>query len=69
MIDKVAAFVTRTTPLLFSSHRRETRDTWTQLSDNHAFRLFWARIDALPEIVSPQNRWAGYVTRELGYAF
>ncbi|MBM3130912.1 MAG: NUDIX domain-containing protein [Chloroflexi bacterium] len=39
----------------------ETRDSWTQFSDNHQFRLFWAPLAALPEIVSPQNRWVEYV--------
>ncbi|MCI0475568.1 MAG: hypothetical protein L0Y55_04925, partial [Anaerolineales bacterium] len=47
----------------------ETRDAWTQFSDNHAFRLFWAPLAALPEIVPPQNRWMEYVRKELRYAF
>jgi 8-oxo-dGTP pyrophosphatase MutT (NUDIX family) len=47
----------------------ETRDEWTQFSDNHEFRLFWASLAALPEIVPPQNRWVEYVREELKYAF
>jgi 8-oxo-dGTP pyrophosphatase MutT (NUDIX family) len=47
----------------------ETRDRWTQFSDNHQFRLFWASLAALPEIVFPQNRWVEYARNELKYAF
>lgn len=45
----------------------ETRESWTQFSDNHQFRLFWASLAALPEIASPQNRWVEYVCEELKY--
>ncbi|MEW5718377.1 MAG: NUDIX domain-containing protein [Chloroflexota bacterium] len=47
----------------------ETRDAWTHFADNHAFRLFWASLAALPEIVPPQNRWVEYVREELKYEF
>jgi len=47
----------------------ETRDSWTQFSDNHQFRLFWASLATLPEIVFPQNRWVEYVREELQYNF
>jgi len=47
----------------------ETRDSWTQFSDNHQFRLFWASLAALPEIVSPQNRWVEYACKTLRYEF
>jgi len=47
----------------------ETRDSWTQFSDNHQFRLFWASVAALPEIVSPQNRWVEYVREKFEYGF
>ncbi len=33
------------------------------------FDLFWARLDALPEIVVPQCNWITYVTAGLGYRF
>ena len=47
----------------------ETRDSWTQFSDNHQFRLFWASLAALPEIVFLQNRWVEYVQNESKYTF
>jgi 8-oxo-dGTP pyrophosphatase MutT (NUDIX family) len=30
---------------------------WTVRTDNHRFTLFWARLDALPPIIPPQNTW------------
>ena len=47
----------------------ETRDTWTKFSDNPQCRLFWASLAALPEIVSPQNRWVEYVREKFKYGF
>jgi 8-oxo-dGTP pyrophosphatase MutT (NUDIX family) len=47
----------------------ETRDSWTQFSDNHNYPLFWAPLAALPEIVSPQNRWVEYVREKFEYGF
>lgn len=35
------------------------RDTWTIDNDNHLFRPFWARMDALPHTIAPWNRWIG----------
>jgi hypothetical protein len=40
---------------------------WEIESDNHTFKLFWSRLDKLPEIVSPQNEWLEYVLNELNY--
>ena len=47
----------------------EKHDTWTQFSDNHSYRLFWASLAALPEIVYPQKRWVEYVRNTLRYEF
>ncbi len=38
-------------------------------ADGHLFRLFWAPVNALPEVIPPQRAWLDYVMRELGYAF
>jgi hypothetical protein len=34
-----------------------TQERWTVFADNHRFELFWAPLQALPEIVFPQDRW------------
>lgn len=39
----------------------ETPDRWTAFTDNHTFTLFWAPLDALPEIIWPQRRWLHYL--------
>lgn len=54
---------------LFHLIADETRDTWMQFSDNHTFRLFWARIDALTEIFGPQDQWIECVRNKFGDEF
>ena len=44
-------------------------ERWQQFSDNHRFEPFWARMDALPEIVDTQQQWLDFVTGALGYRF
>jgi ADP-ribose pyrophosphatase YjhB (NUDIX family) len=34
-----------------------TPERWHVATDNHTFELFWARLDALPEIIPPQDEW------------
>lgn len=34
-----------------------TPDRWTVDIDHHRFTPFWAPVDALPEIIHPQNTW------------
>ena len=40
----------------FEYHGAQSEPWWVQ-TDNHRFRLFWAPLDALPEIVAPQRVW------------
>ncbi len=40
-----------------------TPERWTIFSDNHTFTLFWAPLDNLPDIVTPQNAWLRYLPR------
>ncbi len=35
---------------------------WEVETDNHRFTLFWAPLDALPEIISPQATWVEMLT-------
>jgi 8-oxo-dGTP pyrophosphatase MutT (NUDIX family) len=42
---------------------------WNQLSDHHLFECFWAPLNRLPRIVSPQSEWLPYVREQLGYQF
>lgn len=38
-----------------------TPESWEVETDNHVFRLFWAPLAALPEIISPQNEWLRFL--------
>jgi len=45
---------------------RPTPARWTVFTDHHYFSLFWAPLDALPGIVSPQDRWIEVLLNHLG---
>jgi 8-oxo-dGTP pyrophosphatase MutT (NUDIX family) len=45
------------------------QEEWIQQADGHAFKLFWADIDNLPEIVEPQLKWWTFVSQTLCYNF
>ena len=34
---------------------------WTHHADHHDFHLFWAPVDAMPDLISPQDRWVAYL--------
>lgn len=38
-------------------------DSWEKFTDNHTFRLFWADIDNLPMIVTPQDQWIKHLIK------
>jgi hypothetical protein len=40
----------------FEYHGAQTAPWWIE-TDNHRFRLFWARLTELPAIVHPQDQW------------
>lgn len=42
----------------------DTPEEWIVQTDNHSFRLFWASVAALPEIVSPQAEWLAYLEHD-----
>lgn len=44
-----------------------TKPEWNQFNDNHNFKLFWAPISELPDIIKPQNQWLEYIVNELDY--
>ncbi len=48
---------------------RSSPEEWEQFSDNHRFRLFWAPLDDLPEIIPPQREWLDLARDELGCQF
>jgi 8-oxo-dGTP pyrophosphatase MutT (NUDIX family) len=48
--------------------RHATEETWEVDIVYHRFRLFWAPLDDLPEIVSPQVEWLDVLWRERGNA-
>jgi hypothetical protein len=39
----------------------ETEATWQVFTDNHTFTLFWAPLDALPDIIAPQDTWLEFL--------
>lgn len=41
--------------------RRETPPSWTVAIDYHHFRLFWARLDAVPHLVGFQDEWLRFL--------
>ena len=52
--------------LTFDGHPSQT---WYTFTDHHTFHPFWAPLNKLPELVSPQNEWLRYVEEEIGYSF
>jgi 8-oxo-dGTP pyrophosphatase MutT (NUDIX family) len=40
---------------------------WLRVADNHRFRLFWAPIYALPEIILPQRAWLDHLEMQFGF--
>jgi 8-oxo-dGTP pyrophosphatase MutT (NUDIX family) len=41
---------------------------WTHHADHHDFRLFWAPVDAMPDLISPQDQWVRYLREGLARA-
>lgn len=40
-----------------------SEERWTVYSDNHYFSLFWAPLEALPEIIHPQEAWLEFLRK------
>ena len=40
-------------------------DAWTHHADHHDFRLFWAPVNDMPELISPQDQWFAYLRQGL----
>lgn len=41
-----------------------SEDHWTVFADNHTFSPFWAPLEDLPEIISPQDQWLEYIKKK-----
>jgi hypothetical protein len=41
----------------------ETESRWQVFTDHHTFTLFWAPLQALPEIIYPQNTWLEFLSQ------
>ncbi|MFE5318040.1 NUDIX domain-containing protein [Paenibacillus sp. NPDC056579] len=52
----------------YHMHSHCSLSVWEQDADDHRFKLFWAPLEDLPEIVSPQNKWLHFVTNNLNYS-
>jgi hypothetical protein len=59
--EKVTAFVTRY--FYHFAYHGQTPQSWFVDTDNHRFRLFWARLADLPPIVAPQRWWVDMLTQ------
>ncbi len=44
---------------------QETPAEWDVAVDWHTYRLFWAPLDALPELIAPQDSWLEFLPPEL----
>ena len=42
----------------------KSEDRWQKVADNHTFTLFWASLDALREIISPQDEWLVFLKKK-----
>ncbi len=42
-----------------------TPDAWTHHADHHDFGLFWAPVNDMPELISPQDQWVAYLRQGL----
>lgn len=47
----------------------DTPESWIAKADHHDFDFFWADINNLPKIISPQSEWVTYVLEHLNYNF
>jgi 8-oxo-dGTP pyrophosphatase MutT (NUDIX family) len=45
-----------------------TEARWTVFTDNHHFTLFWAALDVLPPIISPQVGWLDHLPLKYRFA-
>lgn len=41
------------------------KDSWEIFTDNHTFQLFWADINDLPQVVTPQDQWLRFLMKKL----
>jgi len=48
------------------SHPGRTPDRWSVQIDNSLFKPFWAPLDQLPEIITPQAPWLKFLYKYLG---
>jgi len=39
----------------------ESPQNWTHFADHHHFEPFWAPLNNLPELISPQDQWLKYL--------
>jgi ribosomal protein S18 acetylase RimI-like enzyme/8-oxo-dGTP pyrophosphatase MutT (NUDIX family) len=49
-----------------SADRGPACSGWTVFADNHRFSPFWAPLDSLPPIISPQDQWLEILHEDLG---
>lgn len=48
------------------SHPGNTPARWEVSIDHHIFEPFWARLDSLPQVISPQAPWLDILRRHIG---
>ena len=43
----------------------QSEEKWAVCTDNHHFTLFWASMEALPNIIHPQDAWLAFLKKGL----
>ena len=64
-IDRVALTQVRRRFFYILPFAGETASTWTHRADHQDFRPFWAPVDAMPALISPQDQWVPYLLAAL----
>ena len=42
----------------------KSEDRWQNFADNHSFAPFWASLDVLPDIITPQDEWLVFLKKK-----
>jgi 8-oxo-dGTP pyrophosphatase MutT (NUDIX family) len=48
------------------SYKEKTPKNWLVPIDNHIFKLFWAPLNHLPDIIEPQAPWLEFLWKHIG---
>lgn len=49
------------------AYAHESTDQWTVYTDSHHYRLFWASLTDLPQIIPPQDQWLAFLRKRFTF--